>query len=209
MLRVSSAHAFMNKVYIELWDVLCIFSYSLLQTVIGLHHAWPITAVAAGVSSIDRDMLINEVAAAAFMLRQACGAARVSTGPTVLITFYAGALACAAHFKPYLTLHYTYRRAAVLNALATSTLLLHGHADPAWLSVVRLVLFVSVTRYDQAVLNLDAWDTTAQKVWLLIVPWYALILFSVYPFVYYKNYQKKTPVSTQAKRKDPYYDAII
>ena len=207
MLRVASARAFMNKVYIELWDVLCIFSYSLLQSVVGVKHAWPITAVAAGVSSIDRDMLINEVAAAAFMLRQACGAARVETGPTVLITLYAGALACVAHMQAYLKLHYTYRRAAVLNALATSTLLLHGESDPAWLSVVRLVMFVSVTRYDHAVLNLDAWDTTAQKVWLLIVPWYALLLFVVYPFWYYKK--KKLPSALHTKRKDPYYDAII
>lgn len=200
----------MKKLYIELWDVLCVFSFSLLQSLVGLRHAWPVTAVAAGLASIDRDMLINEVAAAAYMLRQACGAARVTSGPTVLITLYAGALAVLAHTSQYLSLHHTYRRASVLSALATSTLLLHGSADPPWLSVLRLLVFVVLTRYDVAVLMQDAWDSTAQKVWLLIVPWHALFLFLAYPIVYLYRKQKQSSRHVNARtRKDPFYEQII
>ena len=200
----------MKKLYIELWDVLCVFSFSLLQSLVGLQHAWPVTATAAGLSSIDRDMIINEVASAAYMLRQACGAARVTSGPTVLITLYAGALAVLAHTAQYLSLHHTYRRASVLCALATSTLLLHGSADPPWLSVVRLLAFVVLTRYDVAVLYMDPWDSTAQKIWMLIVPWHAMFLFVLYPAVYlYRKREKLSSAGKPPKRKDPFYEQII
>jgi hypothetical protein len=196
----------MKQFYIELWDVLGVFSYSLLQYLIGLQHAWPVTAVAAGLSSVDRDMLINEIASAAYMLRQACGAARVTTGPTVIITMYAGFLAFIAHTDKYLSLHHMYRRASVLSALATSTLLLHGSADPPWLSVLRLLTFVATTRYDITILRVDPWDSTAQKVWLLIVPWYAMILAVFYPVLYVQFRHSRT---NGKKRHDPFYEQII
>lgn len=198
----------MNRVIIELWDVLCIFGFSLMQSLVGLQYAWPVTAVAAGIASVDRDLTINEVASAAYMLRQACGAARVATGPTIIITLYAGAISCCAHAKKYLSLHHTIRRASVLCALATSTLLLHGYADPAWLSVLRLLVFVAVTRYDIAVSNIDPWDTTAQNVWLLIVPWYALPFSMVYPVFHVKT-SKSAASATSVRRRDPYYENIL
>lgn len=177
----------MNVLRIEIWDVLCLFSFLLMHCLVGLRHAWPITALACGISSIERDMLIHEIAAAAFMLRHACGAARVTLGPTFLITFFSVALAVCAHSSKYLSLHFTYRRSVVLCAMACSTLLLHGTSDPQWLSITRLVGFVCLTRYDTTSMHLDPWDSTAQKVWLLIIPCEGIWLSPLYYLLYCKS----------------------
>lgn len=187
----------MNVLRIEIWDVLCLFSFLLMHCLVGLHHAWPITALACGVSSIERDMFIHEITAAAFMLRHACGAARVTLGPTVLITFFSLTLAICAHSSAYSSLHCTYRRSVVLCALACSTLLLHGTSDPPWLSITRLVGFVCLTRYDTGCRYLDPWDSTAQKVWILIIPCEGIWLSPLY---YLLHCRANTCISTRPRR---------
>lgn len=189
----------MKSLSVEIWDVLCIFCFGLMHGLVGLRYAWPITAVAVGISSIEQDMKIHEVAAAAYMLRHACGAAKVTLGPTILITIYSFLLALSAHTSKYLALHYSYRRSVVLCALATSTLLLHGVTDASWFSVLRLIVFVAATRYDVAVNALDPWDSTAQKVWLLIIPWQA---FAACPVYFFCQQPPKKPLRV---RKDAFY----
>ena len=163
---------FMKRHVVELWDVLAIVVWVLLLVFIDVRFVWPCVVASACVCMRSRDLQAQECVMALYMLRHTCGAPR---SPTAWLACPIIVLGVWARFNSYLSLPAITRRFYTLLAVFVCLTLLHSTADVYYVSIIRLLAYVLLTRY--GVYNsMDPWDTIAQSIWILCSPPLVLIL---------------------------------
>jgi hypothetical protein len=175
----------MTRHVVELWDVLVVSAWASMVFYLDVRYVWPCIVASACVCMRSRDLEVHEALLAMFMMRHACGAMRA---PTPWLSAPVIAVGIWSRFGSYLGRDPMTRRLYTLLSIFICLALLHSTADKSWVSFIRLLLYTCTTR--QAVFNsMDSWDASAQSMWLLCCPPYALFLIvpqvndqlSIYP----------------------------
>lgn len=161
---------------IPAWDVAALATYLLLHVYGGIDHAWEIVAVLGFACSLDRDMHIHELIAAAYMVRNSCHTVQFSGSVGYIMCVLVVSASMCAQTARYQQQGHMVRRAAVGTATFLSVLVQYDWNINSPFSVVRLFAFVATTRLAVSEYDMDSWDAAVQAIWLLIVPAYAYVL---------------------------------
>lgn len=164
---------------IERWDVLCITTSALLHAVLGMQHALLAVVFICGIDALDRDLVINEVTAALYLLQHTCGTVQLPTVPGYFAALLTIALSLWSRSSTYLRLGHVERRGCLLLSYFSSVLIYYPWHDGSLASVVRLAMFVLSTRYGIVKGSIDPWDISVQYMWIFVVPVYVCGLLPI------------------------------
>ena len=171
---------------VTLWDVLSVVTYAMLRFYIGPEHAWPVVTVLCAVCYADRDIDINELLSAAYMLRFACHTELIERAPAYFACLVAGSVCLAAHTRAYASLGHVYRRSCLFGVALLSIMVRYPWNTYATTSVFRLIVFTVATRYLVTAKDKDPWDSSLQCMWVLALPMQAYVIL-LYPVGVYVN----------------------
>jgi len=164
---------------VERWDVLCITTSALLHAVLGMQHALLAVVFICGIDALDRDLAINEVTAALYLLQRTCGTVQLPTVPGYFAALLTCGLSLWSRSSTYLRLGHVQRRGCLLLSYFSSVLIYYPWYDGSLASVVRLTMFVISTRYGIVKGSIDPWDISVQYMWIFVVPVYVCGLLPI------------------------------